>query len=380
MSPRGRLLVTLALVGGYLLLGLVPLPVASAGGLFPGLGTPWRMGSLGPQPFISAALVVELVALVWYRDRRQEPAFRAGLMRWVLGLGLVLAAAQALGVALSASAGQLLNGGFLAVSAMLLGGAALAWATASLIRRHGLGEGFAWLALVQLLGVVFGPLAHAFESFADGSFVPAMLLMLFGGVATAFVGTIAAFARFGAPGPGLPYRPPVSGIWPWTLAFTVGGWVGILASDDGLGGLAAALVAALWTPVAALVWHWRLRGELRSQHRSPWRRSIVLTALALAVLSALDTWLFASWTLVGFCGLSGVVLATALFLDLRAEWRARAAGLVLLEEAWDVHAARDAQAWLGPGVEPAGLHYRSLTRIFGVLIPIRLFGEPRDED
>jgi hypothetical protein len=344
-------------------------------------GTPeLTLGMLGIQPFVGASLLVEVVLFLGWRKRRHEAVVRSRACTTVLVLGLVLVGVQAAsaGVSLESIAGS--EVGVPVLWALLVAGSVSALAAALLLGRFGLGDGFAWILLAQLVSSGLVGATGVGRQLLQGELVPLQGLLMLGAAALVVVGCVLFFQRLSVPGPGLPFRLPTSGLWPWTLGLLVTSWTfGMFASREAQL-LATVLIVVLWTPIASLIWHWRSRAELRQQYAAAWRRAQLLTGVLLAVLAGLDTLLLWAWGSRGWPGLIHLVLGTALVLDLRAEWRARSKGAVLLDQAWDLPSARLAQARLGPGVVPVGLHYRTLTRIFGVLVPIRLFGEPRGED
>lgn len=382
MTQHARAAVfTVVMVGFWLGMGQIPMPSPEMeSGFFAGEFAQRRLGMLGVAPFVSSFLMAELASVIvpGWRRQRFEVGFRARLRRGALWLGLGLAGIQGLSIGIGLQAMGALDAAGTTAGLCVLG-AGVTMIAAEGIERMGLGSGFTVLWIVQTLRQIASSLGELPWLVELGHFVPAQVvaMLVVGGLTV--LGTHHFLERGTVLGPGLPFRVPTSGLWPWSMAAALLPLL-VLAElhlGDTMQLALMVAVALFWTPVASLIWHWRIRHQLWSQHRLAWVRGQVLSGAVLASLVFLDALLSQRWGAAGWPGLMSLVVLTALATALHQEWRARAQGLVLLEQVWDVPACLDAQARLGPGVVPVGLHYRVLTRIFGVLIPIRLFGEPR---
>lgn len=164
--PRGsiaaRVLVTIAVVVGARVLGLIPLPgldVDAARNALGDDGLPFSnlcIGAVGIQAFVSASVTVELAALVVprWRGHRVSAKGRARLSRAALVLTALLAACQGFGiVAYSRGLGLVPEGWGYALVAMATVAAfstALLWA-ADLVATFGVGHAVSLWIVIQIL-------------------------------------------------------------------------------------------------------------------------------------------------------------------------------------------------------------------------------------
>jgi SecY len=365
---------------------------------------PLSLFALGVQPFLSAFLLVELVALAvprWRALRTGGPTARARLGSATVGAGLVLALVQSWFVA--TWLGELAQGPSLTVSPpfalavlSLAAGSTLLALLALVIDRHGLGNGFVavFLADVAVEGrVLLRGLGH------DDTPVETRVAMVVG------IGLIVVLTsivvRLRLPRPAAPggFRLPTAGLFPLAWA------------------TAAVTVLSFWPGATASLTEW-LQGGGRAG------ASPALHLLVLVALSLIASWLFsrpsgvgvtatavdpagARLLWLGFAAATGastvyllalfgieelgvawggswivsvaaIALATAAAMDLVAEWRAtwRRGDLVPL---WPMHQVQlvepvvAALARIGIDAHARGLYARSMLHFFGPHVPIVLW-------
>lgn len=385
--------------------------------------------ALGVMPFISAALVVELAALVvpsWQPLRHGGPEGRRKLSRAAAVLGVIFSVFQGFGMTRLlgsiADAGDVTE---IVAIASLSGGAALLALLADLVTARGLASGYAVLLVAGQL-ISFPRSLIAYPLFAQ-SLTPVKVLALIAASAAAFAVTwyalekthrdpplpVEGAATYREPAtppshPAIALPMPASGIGPIAvgasiiaLARTLGPWSSRFALDvlDTLNGETSTLIsAALMVPLAAiLAWIFndpsrvgavlaRARKEaspedLAGEARARLPRAI---ATALVFLLALRLIEVAARTATSFTlPVTQLALAAALALDLRAEWRARRA-IPDLVPVWPEHrpyavaAAREALAAAGIAVHARGERLHALLQFFGPYAPIDLMVREKD--
>lgn len=416
-----RVSVTVAAMVLYWLALLVPSPVLDLSAItsVDGVSFAEVSAGVGPfavglGPFLVAFVLVELAVLVFRPRRRHgDQAFRRGMTRVALGLGVALALAQAYGQALyleglawsspallALPPGLGLRGLHVAATA---GGSVLLAAAALYVGRAGLGNGFAVLLLAeQLVGLPWFA-ARTFEAARLSLVSPAGLVAAFG-AAAALVAAAAWYLTRGDRSPArLPLRLPTCGTLPLEVAVTIVslpvtlGSVFVLPSflrvvealRPGTLRFVAyelVLVAAL-VPVFSLLFYWRRRAALATPaNRGAWHHAWLLSgAFLVAVVLAhhLVTVAGVALALGEGTSLLGLVVAVAIGADLWAELaaRKRAPGgqdLVALESHQDLADAIEAAAAIPAERAPTiqGLRYRSLTYLFGPFVPLAVLGLP----
>ncbi|WP_437312680.1 SecDF P1 head subdomain-containing protein [Sorangium sp. So ce385] len=391
--------------------------------------------ALGVMPFVASTMLVELAALVvprWAALRHGGPTGRAQLGRAALLLGLVIAIAQTSGIATLASSvgiGAVGIASSLLLGVTLVAGAVCALVLADAVSAYGLASGLAVLtALSPLLDDAERLLRRAAASPAarllPQPLTPVELGALALGAVFVVLSTCYALrspppvaappadegggsyraAAERPPPPPLSIATPASGIVPLTLAASlvtvpglVGTWLG--ASFDGaarfLSGERAGTAAALLAVIAlgvALSWAFhaparvaavaaatdpegRSRGALEAEARAAMPRAVARTLVYVVALLAVSE---VTWRVSGHAlNAVALALATALALDIAAEWRARRA-LPDLAPVWPEHrpyaldAARAALQAAGIPVHARGEHQRRLLQFFGPYVPIVL--------
>jgi preprotein translocase subunit SecY len=133
--------------------------------------------SLSLIPYLTAAIIIQLVAVVWGRLRALERSGEAGrrkIARYTLILTLVLAASQAYGIASAVQGirGLVLEPGgwfLLSATASMVGGVfCLIWLSEQ-ITRHGIGNGLALILSVSILVSFPAEVALTFELLRQGA-------------------------------------------------------------------------------------------------------------------------------------------------------------------------------------------------------------------
>ncbi|HEU5059831.1 MAG TPA: hypothetical protein VFU21_25040 [Kofleriaceae bacterium] len=398
--PWIRLAVSAAGVAAALLLERIPIP----GDIdWDSIGSrPISMFALGIMPALSAFIAVELAALIvprWRALRRGGPSARARLGSATAVLTFLFAAVQAWFIAdflLSFPPLAHLSRPMLVSS--LTGGALLMTLLALVVSRYGLGNGFAVLLLAG-----HGALAHGIgHALAGGDASPHLILPFLAAVAATAVATSWILRhRVRGPSPASSVRLPTAGVvplavvpsllalfalsWP-EVAGRIGMWwqEGVARPGAGvlveLGFLLAAGALLSWLfsrPVA------RLGIATASGARS--RGFLIAVAISLAYLAAIA--LLGRWSagVLGHLGLSlaAVAFATAIVMDLVAEWRALARRDDLVP-IWPLHQVQRvdlvtaALARNGIDVHTRGLYFRLLLHFFGPFVPVLLY-VPRDQ-
>jgi SecY len=403
--PWGKLSVTAAGVGVSALSGFVTLP-----GLAPGtierLGGPPPGGSmsivaLGLGPILSAFIVVELAALLvppWRHLRVGGPADRSRLALAVGMLSIVFAVVQSWFIAgwLQSLGSEWLAPGaasFYRTIALLVAGTVGLALVALLVDRFGLGNGFAAVILggfalqvVPAVDWLRSDDAGAAQAIAMGLGV-GLTVILTSAILRWRSPSSTALSGFRMPTAGLvPYGMPtaiigVVGFWP-DVAMGLDAWWGTPLGAD-LGRLVrdAALLIIL---SAALSWAFSRPSRLGAvaasmdgpaARRLWWglgRAALLSTAYLLALLAierTLGDWAF--WAIP----VLAAALATAIAMDLVAEWRALArrddlAPIWMLHQVPRVSPVVEALARNRIDVHTRGLHLRSLLHFFGPFVPI----------
>ena len=158
--------------------------------------------SLSVIPYLSAAIIIQLVAVVWGRLGRLERSGEAGrrrIARYTLILTLLLAAFQAFGIA---SAMQNISGlvtepggwFLLSATATMAGGVFfLVWLSEQ-ITRHGIGNGLALILFVGIVVSLPAEIATTLEQLRQGA-VSANLLLFVAVLSVAVVAVIVLVER-----------------------------------------------------------------------------------------------------------------------------------------------------------------------------------------
>jgi hypothetical protein len=372
--------------------------------------------TLGITPFVSAMLVVELLALLrpaWSTLRHGGPAGRRKLTRAAAFGGILLALFQAFGIARLLESVGFGVGQKTQVVATLVAGSVCQVFLAELVSAYGLASGLGILLVVLPIVSVFRQTRRGLV----GARPVDIAVTAAAAVLTVIITTCALYARplRAPPAPGeATYREPApprtdlalalpvpaSGIGPiagafalLTLPVTLGlqsrALTHVLDDDTIFVALALALVTAggalgAWlfnqpARVAAVAERARAHGgsrsDLLSEARAALRRASVQTLVLLVALLALGTIAHRASRLPFEA--SYVAYATAVALDLVAEWRARRA-LPNLVAVWPEHrpyavaAAREALVVANIPVHARGEHLRRLLQFLGPFVPIDL--------
>jgi preprotein translocase subunit SecY len=142
--------------------------------------------SLSLIPYLSAAILIQLVAVVWGRLSALERSGEAGrrrIARYTLILTLLLAAFQAFGIAsaLQNISGLVIEPGgwfLLSATATLAGGVFfLVWLSEQ-ITRHGIGNGLALILFVGIIVSLPADIAATFELLRQGTISGSLLLLM----------------------------------------------------------------------------------------------------------------------------------------------------------------------------------------------------------
>lgn len=374
--PWARLAVTVAAVPVVYGLSLVwaPINVEALKDLLPSTTSraeliSFSVISIGLVPFITAFVLVELVAFLVPPWNRMRLADRAPLARAVSVLGVLLAMMQAYFIAVwmqhlgTAFGGTpvLDPGGVprLLFILSLTTGSVTLMVLAHLVSRHGLGNG----VLVVLGALLLTHVIHGDLPAATPDTLAAVLLLALAAAATAGILALRAGAL----------RLPACGIIPLgatgaaltllQMVALVAPSVGtrdpmlqqLLAPAAGMAGLGhIALVAGLAVPVTLLIAP--ARDALRPAVLLP---SIAYVAGLAAIFVALQ-----SFTHLPF-GAASWALLVATVVDLAGEWRA---GKTETVEVTHDLAAADAHA----GAYLRGARPRTLLQVFGPFVPIEV--------
>ena len=355
--------------------------------------------SVGIVPFLSAAVLIELVALIVppWRAMRIDPDGRRKLGRASLIAGVLLAAVQSFLLARQLEYFAREPGmAFRATCALTLIAAScalvlLAW----LVDRHGLGAGFSVVIAAALVPVLWDLGRTAVYGVYGEVLTPLTLVLLAGTLGFLVVATIMvldahrgwlAFLR--GPGPRRPaLRLPASGTAPLELATillllpaTVASWTGLGADlamkiVPGTRGYLFTQLALVVGGTALFAWLFNRGAEpqLRAQLPSAWLRSALYLALLVLGMA------FLTHTVHVAVPLGAVLLAvgTAVGMDLRREWRAFGehpdlVGVWPIHRIYTLDAATLALERANIFVHPRGAHHRTLLQFFGPYVPITL--------
>ncbi len=390
-APIAPTAITLGAVAACLALGMVTLPFIDTDVLAHWFGadaaarvgalTPLSLGALGIAPWVTAALLVELVAAAVPRWRPlREPAGRARLHAATSRLGVVVAVAQAYPVArwlesLNDAGAPVLTDYGLGVRAVLIttlvAGAVLVRLAAQLIDARGLGGGMSMLvALPVALGVVrvVQMMGHLVREGAGGGVLFWWLLVIAGAVGAALL--VRPFSDDDQP------ARPVAGVLPvlWAAAALQALWSALPLfnllppSPD----LNAVLIGVCAVPLTIGV------GRLLHLRAPSFGRALKLSLAFVAALAALQ-WLAGSSNVA--VDVVGVVVLVCVGRDLAGELAFRrlhgaigvACGAPSLARAHEL-VTRLGDAGIAAHVRAA--HHRALWHFFGphlaldVLVPV----------
>ncbi|MFH1810535.1 MAG: hypothetical protein ABIJ09_17470 [Pseudomonadota bacterium] len=366
--------------------------------------------AVGITPFISAFVLVELVALMvpqWRCRRHGDPALRSALTRAALIVGVLVASVQALSLAvyfesLNVMGEPLVNAGFAfrAGSVVtLVAASCLCVAMARLIDLHGVGPGFVLLILVDLALDLPRVVVQLRQMLVEGTLAGIQLVLMVAAI-VGFVGVTWWLLRRGDDGPdALPVRVPTCGTWPLVVASSLGMVPATLASlldSHWLHELSRRLapgstiylafeltVITLVAVIATRLFYWRRQVGFVTEHGASWRR-LQWQSLAFVLGSTLAWFVVIHLVQTPLWLLSPVSLIamTAIVADLFDEVRLRRrlpAG-AQLQRLGEHHDVADALEELAGVVRDAaivqGLHYRSLTYFFAPYVPMAVLRLP----
>jgi len=416
-----RLVVTL-LVGLGLLAGThIPPPLVSpqllAMGGDVGFNAARALGplSLGITPYLTAFVLVEIVALIapnWRQRRHQSAALRATLKRAALMLGVLASALQSYTLALYLESFAQQYGhdvgvhwlpssglGYRLLLALTLTAGSAIWVLAAeAISRWGVGNGYALAIALTALASASDRVHRAAISLLGGQLAPRELVIAIGVTSAIAVGVWLLLRRQPRTEavPGL--RVPSCGVVPLELAATLllvpallknwFDWSWLTAATQRLvpgsnlfSALELALVA-LAAPLCARLFYWREVPGWRGPGRARgWRRALWMSLGFLLALVAVRQ-------LIGRVSANSLVLlpslitlpivvaiAADLWDELLARWHA-AGGRDLVPQQSFQHVTSAlthlAAARTGSGAVLRGLHYRSLVYFFGPFVPVVL--------
>lgn len=383
LDNRLRLLISGVPVVAVVLLQHLPLP-----GVTPPDGVPLAAaasaGLLGVRPFLAAALIVELCALLIPRWRPlRRPSGRPTLRRAALALAFAFAALQAylMAVGLEALAyagtpvvhdpGPLFR---TLVTATVVGGFAITWLAASVGSAYGLVDGIAAVALFDIGRATWESMHSQVSGLlalrGDGQTTPATWLAIGGAwmVLLTLAHRVRPLPASAAAGPG-----PVGGV----LAPAIGFWIARIAHFSTISGelaatiaVAAAFAALFHQPSRVAPWLPAEEAEVRKAYPAVIAHTIVvslavwvLQRVSIAVAIPLDA--------------SAAALAYGLARGLIDEWRWREAVpqsvvAALIEQP---HAADGAvKALIAAGIPASGrnLWYRIFTPFHGCWAPVEI--------
>jgi preprotein translocase subunit SecY len=358
--------------------------------------------ALGILPFLSAAVLVELVALLvpgWRELRIRGPEGRRKLARATLILGIVVATVQGFLVTRTIEAYGIAEGGLsfrlTATTTMVAASCAIVMCT-WLIDRHGLGNGFS-IVIAASVGPALWDLGRVFTYGLYGETLTLFsLLVVLATLGLLVVATIMvldahrgwlAFLPGRTPLRRIALRLPASGLAPLELALVLLGLPMMIATYTPLDvtlahkispGGAAFVIAEIFLIIGGtLLFTWLFnRGAeraLRTQIPTAWVRS----ALYLSLLTLGITFLRLTMHIAMPLQATMLAVATAVTMDLVAEWRAWQAHADLVA-VWPIHrvytldAAVGALERAGIFTYPRGAHHRTLLQFFGPFVPITL--------
>jgi hypothetical protein len=369
--PWDRILVTLVAPAAIILVGKIEIYGAAppAWG-----GKEITIGSLGITPFVTAAVIVELFAVLIppWRARRHggsDARMPITLVTAVVTIGLICL--QAWFIARYLDAAEMIDHGYISyvrVIGSLAGGTMILLAAAAIVRWRGLGNGYGAL---YAFGFVLSLRDHWKAPIASGE-------QVLGGVALVGIALVFGIAlRWRV----AHRRIPSSSIAPLADA---GGAIAIVAL--------LSLLPIAETLQRAVDWSVYLRGHalpfvgliviltyawsaaFARPVNDGWWRATVLSAVALAIVGCLvasTTHIVPGAAFLVDAMMIGVM--TAWLLDAYADVQARRQKLVI---AWTLHAphfadaAEDALAAQGIPCHMASSHLRTLLSFFGPFVPI----------
>jgi preprotein translocase subunit SecY len=367
--------------------------------------------SLGLMPLITAAILVEVAALLippLRAYRTGGPTKRLSLWRATLVVTLVLALFQSFAIStfllqLDPYPDSILA--FHAVNmASLVAGTFFLLGLAGVIGRWGMGNGIAILIAGALLRLSFDTVQYLGRAVKDDIHTPFEIAIALGG--TAFI----AFATYRAARLRTPtqreHRIPAAGLVPYSttgsllmLPATLAAWGLSLPDHERLlpsEGIVPTLVILALS--IALVWPWtwifhhpRRVGKLIhdamgaslseqdavAQARSMMKSAVLKSAFYIGVIVLASSLASTVLPLTASMGALGIALATAVVLDVVDEWRMRQRSddFVSLWEEHRVYAADMALELLERESIPTilrGVHYRTLTQFFAPYVPIHI--------
>jgi preprotein translocase subunit SecD len=372
--------------------------------------------SVGLRPFLLSFVIVELlILLVRPRRRHGDPAFRRGMTLASVALGIALALVQGWSQALylealewSSTWGMVVSlpgVQFRIVHALsVAAGSCVLLALASWVTRRGVGSGFAVLLGADLVVAALAgarDLATAVLSSMASPFQVALAVLLWGALLAMLVWL---FARQGVRDLSLPVVLPTCGSLPLEVAFAVSMLPVTLSNFTGLEALQAVsdrtmpgtplgwavtiVVMAATVPLASYLFYFRRRQALMEPAARPaWLRAWLLSGaglLGVVLATSAIARLAPSAQELGPTALTFLVaaaIAVDLAREVRARWRARAAGddLQPIAVHQDVADALEEASRLGPerAVVVQGLCFRSLTYVFGPYVPLVVLADGR---
>lgn len=396
--PWRRLSITLLAPISLVVLRLVEVPGLSLelSDMLILAGQELHFASLGVSSVLTAYVLVELAALAvpgWRRRRFSAPSARLPLFYATVVVAFGLAVFQAWNLAwyLQAVMDWSGTGPWLVIGNLAVGTLALA-NVAELIRRFGVGNGYAALLVAELVI----SLIEARDAITAKELLAGGGVLLAGGVATAAL-VRWRIARAGE----APLRLPTSGIAPLAQVFALVGIFVIAVAPLGWfaevsawfaahpePGLAIALaMTAVWSFAFArpsLVQRLASRVALAPPAWSTWAAATALSAGALALIGAPYVLLaVARPEGPALVTAAGGALATAWLLDVILDLRRGRGALVRvwsLHHAQHLELAREALARAGLAVHASGAHLRVLLAWFGPWAPIDLYVRPDDAE
>jgi preprotein translocase subunit SecY len=137
-------------------------------------------------PYLSAAIIIQLVSVVWGRLSALERSGEAGrrrIARYTLILTLIIAAFQAFGIAsgFQSMRGLVAEPGgwfLLSATASMVGGVFFLVWLSDQITRHGIGNGLALILFVGIIVSLPGDIAATFELLREGAISGRLVLLL----------------------------------------------------------------------------------------------------------------------------------------------------------------------------------------------------------
>jgi len=403
-----RLAVSLAAVAIAYALTWLRLPTVDAEllqrGLHFGIRENVSVAALGLNPLVSAAILVELVALIvpsWRALRVRGAQGRAKLWRASVVLTFIVAVFQAFGISmflanLSPQTGGIAFHGLTVLT--LVAGTALLLLIAHAVERWGLGNGLSLLLAGAFLPDILRTLDVTRQRINDESIAPMTLVICAAAMLAMAFATVRAM-RGSASTPAPSIRVPASGAAPvWDahalvmLPATFAG-MGVIAFESlpqpgsalhTIGLLAAAL---LLTPVAC--WLFNQPQRVARVHRTLGFEGTVPEAKALLRRAMLRSAIWVAVIVLGSTvvlqvfggdvaiGGALVIVVTSVVLDLLAEFRFRKQHeqVVLIWEEHRVYAADAALTILqGAGIPTLlrGVHHRTLLQFFGPYVAMHV--------